>query len=224
MSPEAKNNREAFEAFLRDKLPVGSDVAKYSRGLDAKVKAFYKKRMQRENASIYESKDENAIYQIKQDIVAHPGLVYQRSRSGDARIEGLDLYISFIRRASKTNSAGLHRGRRIERSSPESEGKHIKQETTVIQRNPLARRKCIEYYGCRCAACGLAMNEKYGQIGEGVIEVHHLNPIHLFDDTHPVDYKTDLIPLCPNCHTIIHKLANPGDLDGLKIIVEKNKQ
>ena len=68
------------------------------------------------------------------------------------------------------------------------------------------------------------MEEKYGQLGEGVIEVHHLNPIHLFDDMHPVDYKTDLIPLCPNCHTIIHKLADPGDLEGLKKIVEENKQ
>ena len=58
--------------------------------------------------------------------------------------------------------------------------------------------------------------------GDGVIEVHHLNPIHLFSDTHTVNYKEDLVALCPNCHTIIHKLEDPGDLDGLKQLIEEN--
>ena len=68
------------------------------------------------------------------------------------------------------------------------------------------------------------MSRVYGELGEGFIEVHHLKPIHLFDEAHEVNPQEDLIPLCPNCHAMIHKLSNVGDLDKLKQIILKHRQ
>lgn len=223
MTPEAKQNRAVFESFLQRFLPSGSDTAKYSRDLDRKIKAFYKKQLQDTFDSVYEIKDENAIYKIKQTIVSHPSLVYRRGHSADSRIEGLDYYLDYLKSNAKPVPKSGSIGS-IRRSTVDMEGRHIQRESTVIQRNPMARRRCIEHYGCRCAACGLSMFEMYGELGEGVIEVHHLNPIHLFDDTHVVDYLTDLIPLCPNCHTMIHKLEDPGDIESLKKLIAESQK
>lgn len=174
--------------------------------------------------SIFALCEENEIFKIKQDITSHPNMVYQRSHSGDSRIEGLDWYIEFLRNKtalSQDSTSDSPAKKSIRRSTPDMEGKHVTREHTSIQRNPEARRRCIEYYGCRCAVCGVDMSERYGEIGEGFIEVHHRNPIHLFDDTHPVDYKEDLIPLCPNCHAMIHKLEDPGDIETLKSMINE---
>lgn len=222
MTPAAKQNRTDFEAYLKGMLPAGEDPAKYSRNLDSKIKSFYKNKLHKDFGSLFEIIDESSVYAIKQDIVSHPGLVYQRRRSGDSRIEGLDLYIKFLNTEENSPSVSTST-RRIKLASAEMEGKHISREQVVIQRNQDVRKKCIEYFGCKCAACGLVMSDKYGEIGEGFIEVHHLNPIHLYDDAHIVNYRTDLIPLCPNCHSMIHKLYDPGDLDKLQQIIQEVK-
>ena len=221
LSQEAKEIRQGFESFLKSKLPLGGDTAKYARNLDAKIKSFYENKLQQDFDSLYEIKDVNDVFQIKKDITSHPGLVYQRGRSGDARITGLDYYIDFLN-AGRQNAPVRTSTRTLKRSTVEMEGKHITREQTIIQRNRKARDLCVKYYECTCAACGMSMKEKYGALGDGVIEVHHKNPIHFYDDNHPVDYKTDLVALCPNCHTMIHKLEDPADIEGLKQLINEN--
>lgn len=223
MTQEAKNTRTDFENFLVQKLPVGGNAAAYAKSLDSKIKKFYREKMNRDFGSVYEFGNEDDVITIRNDIAANPSMVYQRGRNGDPRLEGLGWYIEFLKTPRPITVTDRATGRvikRIRRASEDKEGKHIKRETVVIQRNREARRRCIEHFGCKCAACGLDMSDKYGELGKGVIEVHHLNPIHLFDDTHKVDYLTDLIPLCPNCHTMIHKLDDPGDIEGLKLLLK----
>lgn len=80
------------------------------------------------------------------------------------------------------------------------------------ERNPALRKACIEHYRSlndgriACEACGMAFGEVYGEFGEGYVEVHHLSPISQTEDVHAVDPKTDLVPLCANCHAMIHRL------------------
>ena len=80
------------------------------------------------------------------------------------------------------------------------------------ERNPELRRACIEHYMAThdgriaCEACGMAFGEVYGEVGEGYIEVHHLSPISQTEGAHEVDPKADLVPLCANCHAMIHRL------------------
>jgi predicted HNH restriction endonuclease len=56
----------------------------------------------------------------------------------------------------------------------------------------------------RCSICSFSFSEKYGQHGDGYIEAHHTLPVSgLKPDT--VVRVTDLVPVCSNCHSIIHR-------------------
>ena len=91
--------------------------------------------------------------------------------------------------------------------------------TTVVnkyERSSIAREKCIEYYGCKCMVCGLVFEDFYGEIGKGFIHVHHVVPLSTVGKEYVVDYKKDLVPICPNCHAMLHRT-----LDGEMISVEQ---
>lgn len=45
------------------------------------------------------------------------------------------------------------------------------------ERNPIARKKCIEKHGCICQVCGMDFGKVYGDLGKGFIHVHHIVPI-----------------------------------------------
>ena len=74
------------------------------------------------------------------------------------------------------------------------------------ERSSIARQKCIEHFGCKCLICGIDFEKAYGDIGKGFIHVHHLVPLHNIGKEYVVDYRRDLIPVCPNCHAMIHRL------------------
>ena len=69
----------------------------------------------------------------------------------------------------------------------------------------IARAKCIEYHGVNCKVCGINFQEKYGKIGEGFIHIHHIVPVYKIGKEYKIDYKNDLVPVCPNCHSMLHK-------------------
>lgn len=85
-----------------------------------------------------------------------------------------------------------------------------------FERNPKARKKCIEHFGCKCQCCGLNFVDKYGEIGKGFIHVHHLKQIAEIGAEYEVNPIEDLIPLCPNCHAMVHKNNPPFSVDELK--------
>jgi len=39
---------------------------------------------------------------------------------------------------------------------------------------------------------------------EKIIEVHHINKISEENNGHKIDPIKELLPVCPNCHTVIH--------------------
>ena len=74
------------------------------------------------------------------------------------------------------------------------------------ERNPALRQLCLKHFGTACQACGMNFEAVYGAIGKGYVEVHHLSPISQTDGEHAVDPTKDLVPLCANCHAMIHRL------------------
>ena len=81
-----------------------------------------------------------------------------------------------------------------------------KQQITVnaYERNPAARRRCLEHYGTNCAVCGFNFETVYGDLGKGFIHVHHLRPLGDVREEYALDPIADLRPVCPNCHAMIH--------------------
>ena len=96
-------------------------------------------------------------------------------------------------------------------------GGSIKEVTlTVFERNRTARLKCIEHYGSNCQVCEFNFGEFYGDIGDGFIHVHHLTPIAKIGEKYKIDPIKDLIPVCPNCHNILHMQKTPLTIEQLR--------
>jgi 5-methylcytosine-specific restriction protein A len=72
------------------------------------------------------------------------------------------------------------------------------------ERSADARRRCLEKHGHRCAACGFDFEAMYGAIGRGYIHVHHVVPLAEIGGEYELSPETDLVPICPNCHAMIH--------------------
>ena len=48
---------------------------------------------------------------------------------------------------------------------------------SIHERDPVARKKCIEHYGARCFICKMQFEERYGSLFAGLIHVHHRTPL-----------------------------------------------
>lgn len=84
------------------------------------------------------------------------------------------------------------------------------------ERDPAARAACIKHYGCSCQACGMTFQERYGTIGDGFIHVHHVVPLSTIHARYKVDPINDLVPLCANCHSMVHRENPPLTIAQLK--------
>ncbi|MFD1211588.1 HNH endonuclease [Arthrobacter sp. GCM10027362] len=89
------------------------------------------------------------------------------------------------------------------------------------ERNARARRACIEQYGLSCAACGFNFEAVYGEIGHDFIHVHHLVPLAQLGPGYEFDPLTDLVPLCANCHAIVH--IHPMSPAQLRRIIDSSR-
>lgn len=92
------------------------------------------------------------------------------------------------------------------------EGAKISVNVNRYERSSIARKRCIEYHGDNCCVCGMNFESVYGKLGEDFIHVHHIKPLHEIDDSYVVDYKNDLIPVCPNCHAMLHRKLDKNTL------------
>lgn len=77
------------------------------------------------------------------------------------------------------------------------------------ERNAKARAACIAYHGYKCSVCDFTFSKMYGAWGNDFIHVHHIKPIGTIGRQYEIDPKNDLIPVCPNCHAMIHRTKTP---------------
>ena len=89
------------------------------------------------------------------------------------------------------------------------------------ERNPAARWECLKANGYRCKVCGFDSSEKYGKDFKNIIEVHHIIPISERNEKYVINPKEDLIPVCPNCHTMLHSKLPDGRLLGWQELQER---
>lgn len=96
------------------------------------------------------------------------------------------------------------------------EGRAFEVIQTAYERNPNARKKCLEHYGAACVVCKFDFDQIYGDISNGFIHVHHLVEVSSRKSSYQVDPIADLRPVCPNCHAMLHKKRPPIAIDELK--------
>lgn len=93
------------------------------------------------------------------------------------------------------------------------EGFQKKVVVNSFERNQKAREKCIDYWGHHCSVCEMRFEDRYGVIGKDFIHVHHLKPISEIGEEYSISYKDDLRPVCPNCHSMLHKKNPPFTIE-----------
>ncbi|WP_417377468.1 HNH endonuclease [Gimesia maris] len=89
------------------------------------------------------------------------------------------------------------------------EGSVTSTRVNAYERNPKARAECLSHHGYRCFVCDMTFAERYGEIGLNFIHVHHLRPLSETKGKRTVDARRDLVPVCPNCHAMMHRSTPP---------------
>jgi 5-methylcytosine-specific restriction protein A len=96
------------------------------------------------------------------------------------------------------------------------EGAVREEHMNAYERNPIARRLCLETHGYGCSACSFDFGVAYGPGAANYIHVHHLIPLAEIGEEYEVDPVRDLIPVCPNCHAVIHRRMPPYSIQEMK--------
>jgi 5-methylcytosine-specific restriction protein A len=119
---------------------------------------------------------------------------------------------------SHLDSLGLHNFSSADEVTGEkySEGSIKRITVNAYERDPRARAACIAHHGTNCCVCGFSFGSTFGDVGEGFIHVHHLRQLSDIGEEYSVDPITDLRPVCPNCHAVIHRRLPPYTIEEIK--------
>lgn len=93
----------------------------------------------------------------------------------------------------------------------------------AYERNPQARRKCLDEYGSRCFICKLSFGETYGPVADGFIHVHHLRELSEIRRQYTVDALKDLRPVCPNCHSVLHLRSPAYSIEEVLVFLQRRE-
>ncbi len=224
VSPSPEDIRKAYiEDFLK-RYPNASDFANFS---ENELAEFIRRHENSNFAGIYTCTDHNFYDRVRNKIATDGTMRAEDDAISQQYSVHLRTYSNFLESKAfkqlfkhKSNSEGGGTSSSKPATSPtpttpkerqmtEGERKHIEQEREVVKRNPLLRQACIDKYGYQCQCCGMNFAELYGEeLGDRFIEVHHLKMISTYDESLPDDYLGNLVPLCSNCHSMIHHGKN----------------
>jgi hypothetical protein len=97
-----------------------------------------------------------------------------------------------------------------------NEGRRKQEIITRRERNPKAREAALAYHGRRCKVCDMSFEDVYGQLGKGFIHVHHVTPLSEVIDVYSISPQEDLVPVCPNCHAMLHRKDREGNYKSIE--------
>ena len=107
-----------------------------------------------------------------------------------------------------------------------TEGLIISYHSNRYERDPINRKRAIEIHGLSCFGCGFNFEVVYGEWGKDFIEIHHINPLSTFNGEEVlIDPSKDLVPLCSNCHRMVHRRHDEMlSIERLKRIIKRSME
>ena len=156
---------------------------------------------------------QNALLSLSQHID------YYEEKSGSSVKKRKDVYNRYLKLINQKPERTVYPDE-VDSETEYSEGKTKKVLVNSYERNPIARKKCIEHFGLNCQVCNFNFEEKFGDLGKEFIHVHHKIDIATIGNEYSVNPLTDLIPVCPNCHSMLHKKKPAYSIEELKIIMK----
>jgi hypothetical protein len=105
-----------------------------------------------------------------------------------------------------------------------TEGARKQVTVNAYERDPKARMACISHHGYNCAVCGFNFEARYGDRGREFTHVHHLRPMALTNGEYQLNPIEDLLPVCPNCHAMLHRGENLMSIEELRGILRERER
>jgi 5-methylcytosine-specific restriction enzyme A len=133
-----------------------------------------------------------------------PGVVWDRLQGSGVRVDGLAADLL-------EHAWCAHVGSSPYRSPDEfppgiyEEGALTKILVNKYERDRRARAACIAHHGTVCAVCQFDFQSRYGRLGRDFVHVHHVRELSTLGPGYNVDPQSDLVPLCANCHSMVHR-------------------
>lgn len=220
--------RQGLEEFLEakgERALVGMDF------LEGRFSEFIRQHCDSNFTEIFDVRETNYFSRLEKEVKRNQTLYRQITIEEPMLARGLKTLNAFFassfrpqpklkpnKRNVKTPSAS-----HVETPNPQkdfpthNEGARKEMELEKAYRNRAARNDCIAYWGAQCQVCGLRFKDDYGELGADYIEVHHLVPVSSREGEYDIDPVNDLVPLCSNCHSMIHRSgAMPMSLSELR--------
>lgn len=218
---------EAFRAYLMGKFDGESNIVDlYVETAERIIPNTLNDYFGLQLDSIYDLRDGEAVDGLRKRIKAHPVLRNLDMSVEPRYTEVLRWYRLFLRAVNTQaipipvhgEQATADAGNFAQEKAPAAttqttifvEGEaELQQPKEIRLRNRQLRQACMDYYRSLhgghlvCECCGFDFSRAYA-ISDEYIEIHHLHPFAQTDGPHPVNALTDLVPLCANCHRMIH--------------------
>ena len=87
-------------------------------------------------------------------------------------------------------------------------GKNLVRRRGEQLRTELIRRIRDRDNGVFCSVCGLDFEDRFGEFGEYLVELHQVEPLYQFSDEPFGEYAVEALeqirPVCDNCHRLLH--------------------
>ncbi|GHC65141.1 HNH endonuclease [Ulvibacter litoralis] len=184
----------------------------YTRTINAYATDYYLERILKENGKGVLKTALLALYQH---------IEYYEDTSGSSVKKGREIYEKYYELV-KDDFAETIFPDEVEDDKKYSEGKTRQVKVNSYERNQLARQECIEHFGLNCQVCNFNFQKKFGELGRNFIHVHHIIDISTIGKEYSVNPITDLIPVCPNCHAMLHKQKPAYSVEELKSTIRKS--
>jgi predicted HNH restriction endonuclease len=104
------------------------------------------------------------------------------------------------------------------------EGKLTQVLVNSYERDSSIRRKAERIHGRTCIGCSINFSEVYGSDIKEIIHYHHTRPLSEVKIEEEKDIVKDVVPLCPNCHSVVHSTMKLMTIKELQKRVEKAKK
>ncbi|HEY4243700.1 MAG TPA: hypothetical protein VGM88_28000 [Kofleriaceae bacterium] len=107
---------------------------------------------------------------------------------------------------------------------PDEEGQRRLTTHVAYERSRSNRAEALRIHGTRCAACDFSFNAFYGaETARDYVEIHHIESIT--SGPRPVNPATELVPLCANCHAMVHRARGSIlSVDDLRAAISKTRE
>lgn len=99
---------------------------------------------------------------------------------------------------------------------------HLRYERNSSLIKKIKQQTILENKMLNCEVCGFSFLDIYGEVGEGFIEAHHINPLSEREGE-CVTKKEDIALICSNCHRMLHRKEN-GKLLSIEELKERIKK